>query len=210
MIINKLNIIMKTKIVSIITIIVLITIISISAFASSNKNNTGTVLADVSNFNKIEVRGNVEVYLTDGVTNNVKVYGNYYGEGALVQDQNNVLRIASYTKEKLVIYVTVADLRSLSVYDNAVVKSDKNLSAIELDVNLYDHATADLDLDAYTANIIINNEAKANLSGNVQECNLQQSVSSNVNSAALIAEHLTRKVNDLSATVKNNQELIII
>jgi hypothetical protein len=141
--------------------------------------------------------------------NNVKVYNNYYGESALVQNQNGTLRIASYTKEKLVVYVTVADLRSLSVYDNAVVKSD-NLSAIELDLNLYNNASAQLNLQAYNANISINDRAKADLSGNVNACDLQQNQSSTVNSTAFVAEHLTKKVNGLTAVVKNDQELTIM
>lgn len=200
---------MKTQILSFITLIILITVISNSSFASNKKDRTAVVLSEAKNFNKIEVRGNVELYLADGDVNNVKVYNNYYGESALVQNQNGVLRIASYTKEKLVVYITVADLRALSVYDNATVKADK-LSAIDLDVNVFNNASAQLNLDAYSANISINDRAKADLSGTVTECSLQQNQSSTVNSTAFVAERLTKKVNGLTAAVKNDQELVIM
>ena len=200
---------MKTIIKSIATLLTIVIVISTTAFAADKKDQTATVVSEAANFSKIEVRGNVEVYLTDGEANNVKVYSNYYGESAMVQNQNGTLRIASYTKEKLVVYVTVAELYSLSAYDNAVVKSDKQLSAINLDVNLYNNATAQLKLEAFTANININDRAKADLSGNVNQCVLLQNQSSTVNSTEFVAGHLTKKVNGI-VTASNDTELAVI
>lgn len=200
---------MKTKVLSLITLLIIVSVISNPTFAANKKNVTATVISEASNFNKIEVSGNVEVYLIDGDANNVKVYNDYYGESALVQNQNGTLRIASYAKDALVVYVTVADLRSLSVYDSAVVKANK-LSAIDLNINLYDNATAQLNLEAYNANIAINGHAKADLSGAVTVCNLEQNQSSTVNSTQFVAEHLTKKVDGLIAAVKNNQDLATI
>jgi hypothetical protein len=201
---------MKTYIKSIITLLTIVFVISTSAFAANKKDATATVVSEAANFNNIEVRGNVEVYLADGEANNVKVYNNYYGESAMVQNQNGTLRIASYTKETLVVYVTVADLRTLSVYDNATVKSDKQLSAISLDINLFNNASAQLNLQAYSANISINDRAKADLSGNVNFCDLQQNQSSTVNGSQFVAQYLTKKVNGIVAVAKNDQELAIM
>jgi hypothetical protein len=207
--INKIPNIMKTNIITIAALLTIATITN-TAFATTKKDQTATVLSEVKNFSKIEVRGNVEVYLTNGDANNVKVFNNYYGESALVQNQNGTLRISSYTKEALVVYVTAADLRTLSVYDNAVVKTGKNFSAIELDVNVYNNATANLDLEAYNATITVNDRAKANLTGNVTNCDMQVNQSSTVNSANFVAERLTKKVNGLAVEVKNDQELAIM
>lgn len=187
---------MKTLILSIVAIFFAVIVISNSAQAATkNTKETVTVLNEVSNFNKIEVRGNVELYLSDGEANSVKVYNNYYAENALVQNQKGVLRIASYKAEKLVLWVTVADLRSLSVYDNAVVKSFKSLSSISLDVNLHNNATAQLNFEAYNAHITLYDRAKADLAGNVNEADITYDQSATLNSTNFSVDHLTKNVN---------------
>ena len=201
---------MKTNILTFAALFTVATIIAVPASAATKKDNTGTVITEAANFNKIEVRGNVEVYLTNGDANSVKALNNYYGESALVQNQNGTLRISSYSKDALVVYVTAADLRSLSLYDNAVVKTDKNFSTVELDVNLFNNATATLDLEAYNANININDRAKANLTGTVANCDMQVNQASTLNSTNFVAEHITKKVNGRNVAVKNDQELAII
>jgi hypothetical protein len=77
-------------------------------------------------------------------------------------------------------------LRSITAYDNASVKSDGRLSAIDLTVNLYNNAYAGLNLDNYAANITVNDKAKADLSGIVTEYNLNYSNSSTVNRTQLV------------------------
>jgi hypothetical protein len=201
---------MKTNILTIAALFSLATIISVPATAATKKDHSGTVITEAANFNKIEVRGNVEVYLTNGDANSVKALNNYYGESALVQNQNGTLRITSFTKDALVVYVTAADLRSLSVYDNAVVKTGKSFSTIELDVNLFNNASVTLDLEAYNANITVNDRAKANLTGNISNCDMQVNQSSTVNSSNLVAEHITKKVNGVAVAAKNDAELAII
>lgn len=200
---------MKTKFLTIAILLSIVTISANNAFAAK-KDNVVTVLNEAKNFNKIEVRGNVEVYITSGEENQVKVNANYYGQSALVQNQNGTLRISSYTKEALVVYVTAADLRSLSVYDNAFVKSAKNFSVIELDVNLYNNAKADLNLDAYAANITVNDRAKMDLTGTVAKCDMQVNQTSTVNSTNFIAERINRKVNGVTVAeiAKNDQDIV--
>jgi hypothetical protein len=200
---------MKTKILISSILFSATTILTNTAFATE-KNNNSTVVTEAKNFNQIEVRGNVEVYLTAGETNSVTVNNNYYGETALVQNQNGVLRISSYTKNALVVYVTAADLRSLSVYDNAVVKSGKNFSAIELDVNLYNNASAQLNLEVYNANITINDRSKMDLTGTVNNCDLKLNQSSTLNSTNFVAERLNKTVSGTATLVKKDQELVIM
>lgn len=172
---------------------------------SKNNAEVSTTLTEVHNVSKIEVRGNVEVFVSNGTTEKVKVYNHYYAEDAFVQNQDGTLKIASYGAEKLVVWVTVKDLQNLSVYDNAEVKSFGNLSSIDLDVNLYDNATANLNLDSYNANFSINGRAKANLSGYVNECQLNYTAASSVNQSQLKAEHLT--ANRTGAAHASNDEL---
>lgn len=186
---------MKTNIIAIATVIVTVLGFTNSTFATTdNGNNKAIVLADISSINKIEVYGNVQVYVSTGTADQVKVYNQYYAESALVQSQKGILRISSYKTEKLVVWVTAKQLTAITAYDNAEVKSFGNLSAIELDVKLYNNASADLKLDTYNTRVTMNDRAKANLSGSVIEYNLVHNVSSSVNRTNLVAEHATEKL----------------
>jgi len=170
------------------------TLIAITVIALGSVNIAAaevTTLANIGTFNKIEVHGNVEVIVTNGEKNKVQVNNNYYSESAMLQGEDGVLRISSYKTEKLVVYVTANDLQAIAAYDNASVKSDGKLSLVALDVNLYNNAYAGLNLDNYAANITVNDQAKADLTGSAVEYNLTYSQSSTVNRAELIATNAT-------------------
>lgn len=197
---------MKTIVLT--TAILLATVIGInkSANAETVKDDTYTVLPQVSSINKIEVHGNVELYLSEGNSDQVKVYNNYYKETALVQDQNGTLCISSYKAEKLVVWVTVSDLRNLNVYDNAEVKSFGKLSAIGLEVNLFDSASARLNVDAFQAYITLNDRAKANLAGNINEGTIKYNHTSVLNTANLLSANVIKT--DVDNVKDNSTDLV--
>ena len=202
---------MKSTLFTIITSIVLVGGLTNSTFATTINNNNAavvaTVLNDVKGINKIEIRGNVQLYVSAGQTDQVKVYNRYYAESALVQNQKGVLRITSYKTEKLVVWVTANDLRAITAYDNSEVKSFGNLSIIDLDVNLHNNATANLNLDAYNANINVADHAKIELSGTATQYNLNHNAQSSVNSNRFVATTYTDKLTNGSAILKENDEL---
>jgi hypothetical protein len=201
---NQNHKIMKTSVITIAAIAVLaFGTVNLSNAATKNNNDAAVVLNNVSKINKIEIHGNVQVFVSDGTSDQVKVYNKYYSENALVQSENGVLRISSYTKDKLVVWVTANDLRSISVYDNAEVKSFGKLSVINLDVNLYNSSSATLDLDSYSASINVNDRAKANLSGTLTDCDLQYSAQTTVNKSALQAENIN-SVKQIVKPVQHN------
>ena len=181
---------MKKAISTLIAITVVI-LTSASFTYAAAKSNDVTVLSNIGTFNKIEVYGNVEVIVASGDKNEVEVNNNYYAENAMIQGEDGVLRISSYKADKLVVYVTANDLRSITAYDSASVKSDGKLSLIDLDVTLYNNAYAGLNLDNYAANITVNDQAKADLTGNIMEYSLTHSQSSTVNRSTLIADNAT-------------------
>ena len=186
--------IMKTKILTIVALVTLALVTTETTYATTVNNNSeevSTILKNVSNINKIEIHGNVEVYVSDGTADQVKVYNKYYEESALIQSKDGVLRISSYKAEKLVVWVTAADLRNISAYDNAAVKSFGNLSKIELDVNLYNAASAELSLDAYKTNVTVSDNAKATLTGSVNDYNLKYTEAANVNHKEFMATNST-------------------
>ncbi|WP_295719715.1 DUF2807 domain-containing protein [Mucilaginibacter sp.] len=198
---------MKTTFFTIAASLVLVAGLSTSTFASTKNTQTvATVLTDVSNISKIEIRGNVELYVSAGTTDQVKVYNKYYAESALVQSSKGVLRIASYTAEKLVVWVTANDLRAISAYDNAEVKSFGNLSAIDLEVNLHNNATAKLKLETYNTNVNVSDNAKIELTGTATVYNLNHNLQSSVNNNNFVAGTYNDRVTN-GTTAKNENDL---
>jgi hypothetical protein len=201
---------MKTTFLTVFTALVLVSGIANSTYAAAPaKNQNVTVLTDISAINKIEVYGNVELFISDGSADQVKVYNQYYGESALVQSHNGVLRITSYKNEKLVVWVTAADLRAVSAYDNAEVKSFGNISKIEFNVDLHNNASAKLNLDAFSAIVTLSDHAKADLKGSANDLNLQHSVGSSVNSYNFSAAHYTENKTGMPAEVKNEDIAVL-
>jgi hypothetical protein len=204
---------MKTKIVTLITLLVVsattltyaATTIDSASNAQDSIREQTTVLADITNINEIEASGNVEVYVTSGDKDQVKVCDNYYTQNGLVQAENGVLRISSYTKDKLIVMVTVTDLRAITADYNAVIKSTGTLSALELNVNLNSNAAAYLKLDAFAAVFTVNDTAKAFLSGDVNDYELDHSTSSNVHSAKLVAANRTETIITVPAVTPAKQ-----
>ncbi|MDB5032444.1 DUF2807 domain-containing protein [Mucilaginibacter sp.] len=185
---------MKTRITSLITMAAIVLSTTSLTYASVNNKDQAVVVTTSSNINKLEISGNVEVYITNGDKDQVKVYDNYYAQNALVQDKEGVLRISSYTADKLVVLVTVSDLRSITVNDNAAVKSYGIFSTVALDVKLNNNASAQLKLNAFAANVTVNDRAKADLSGTVNDYELNYSQSSTVNKTDLTAVNRIEKL----------------
>ena len=202
---------MKTLILTIAILFATILGISQSTYAAGkNSTEESTTLTTVNNITEIEIHGNVELFVSDGNADQVKVYNKYYSDNALVQDDKGVLRISSYNTQKLKVWVTVSQLQKLSVYDNAVVKSFGKLSAIDLEVKLYNNASAQLNMEAYAASITLNDSAKADLTGNVSEGSLQSAQSSYLNASNFNIQHLTKTQKLNIAEINDVNELSII
>ncbi len=183
---------MKTRIITLITLVTVLSATTLTYAATKTNDDQITVVATETNINKIEASGNVEVYITNGDKDQVKVYDDYFAQNALVQDKDGVLRISSYAADKLVVLVTVADLRSITATDNASVRSYGIFSAIELDVKLDKNASAQLKLDVFAANVTVTDGAKADLSGSVNDYDLNYSHSAKINSTELVAVNSTK------------------
>lgn len=184
---------MKTLILTAALSLATVVGISNTTFAADgNATKTATVLTQVSNISAIEVHGNVELFVSDGTADQVKVYNEYYSDNAMVQDAKGTLRIASYSNQKLTVWVTASQLQKLSVYDNATVKSFGKLSTINLDVELYNNATAKLNLDAFGTTVTMNNNAKAELAGNVTEGVIKYENADALKTADLKVQHMVK------------------
>ena len=188
---------MKTKMLSIALMFVVMSAITKSTYATT-VNTAATVLNDIKSINKIELHGNVELFISDNAAEQVTVYNKYYAESALVQNNKGVLRITSYGTEKLVVWVTSDNLRTISAYDNAEVRSFGDVSKIEFNIDLHDNATARLNFNAYSANVTLKDNAKIELSGTVNEFSLNHNTGSAIINDNFSAEHFTE--NNISRT----------
>lgn len=199
---------MKTKILSITAILLLVLTLGNKTFAATQNNDNTTVLTNISNISKIEVHGNVQLYLTSGDADKVKVYDSYYSQNALVQEQDGVLRISSYKADKLVVWVTVNDLRSLSAFDNAVVETFGKFSAPELTLNLSNNASANFDIDCIATKIALNDSAKANISGTTTQNDVMVDRSATLNTTNLFAQYNNVKRVVPATIAKNELEIL--
>jgi hypothetical protein len=196
---------MKSKILSLILLVFVTSGISNLTYASSVNSADYVILNDIKAIKKIEVRGNVELFISDSAVPQVKVYNKYYSESALVQSRNGVLRITSYNAEKLVVWISSDELNAVSAYDNAEIRSFGKLSKIEFNVDLHNTASANLNLDAYSAAITLKDHAKVELSGNATQFNLNRSAGSEVVAADFIAEHQNENKPIITAQAKNDE-----
>ena len=170
---------LKKGILAIAMIAIFTTTLSATTKPSTNGNKALTTISHAQKISKLEVKGNVNVFITQGTTNSVKVYDNYYSENAYIQNDNSTLRITSYGDVKLSVWVTVTELNEIEVSDYAQVFSTNTINTLDLRVSLNNHATAKLDLDAYQLNTKIAGNANLELSGKTEL--LQNNVSNNAN-----------------------------
>jgi len=201
---------MKTRIITLITLLTVVLGISVSS-AATLKNDGGIqtpVVVATNNINKIEASGNVEVYITSGDKDQVKVYDKYYANNAFVQDKDGVLRIASYNHERLVVLVTVTDLRAITANDNAIVKSYGKLSLIDFNLVLNNRASAQLNIYAVAAKVTLNQRATADISGSVMDYESAYSQSSTLNKTNLTAINAVEKNTTKAAAAVQTEEKV--
>lgn len=182
---------MKTKILSLTLLLVALAGFTKNTYAATSAGSNYTVLNDIKAINKIEVRGNVQLFISDNAGEKVTVYNKYYAETALVQSKNGVLRISSYSPEKLIVWVSSESLHAISAFDSAEVKSFGKVSKIEFNIDLHDNASAKLDFDAYSANVTLRDNATIELSGSVEEFGVNRTLGAMVINNGLSVAHNT-------------------
>lgn len=160
---------------------------------NSEKRQEITELTWISNFSKIEVHGNVQLHLLSGEKNKVEMSSTYYDHNALVQVENGVLRITCYRTQRLNVWVTVNNLRALSAYDNVLVQTEGRFSVLDLDVDLFNKAKADLYLNCLCTNIKLNDRSMADISGTAMESDMTVNYASTLNSTDFLADQTLRE-----------------
>ena len=161
---------MKTSIKNLFAATLSVLVLTSSAFAATTEPvKTITVLNQVKNISKIDVKGNVEVILVQAPVESVKVYDSYYAKNALVQQQDGVLRISSYQKETLTVAVYVRNLSTIEAGDNATVKTFGNVNFLSLNVILTGNAKADINANTVSLTTAVKDNANLNLAGSTTD-----------------------------------------
>jgi hypothetical protein len=180
---------MKTSIKNLFAAALSVLVLSSSAFASTDvKSNQVTVLNQVKNISKIEVKGNVEIILIQAPVESVKVYDSYYAKNALVQQQDGVLRISSFQKETLTVAVYVRNLSSIEAADNATISTLGKVNFLSLNVVLTGKATADLNASTVSLTTVVKDNAVLNLSGYTADLYASMGAQANLNLAQFKAD----------------------
>ena len=180
---------MKTSIKNLFAAALSVLVLSSSAFASTDvKSNQVTVLNQVKNISKIEVKGNVEIILVQAPVESVKVYDSYYAKNALVQQQDGVLRISSFQKETLTVAVYVRNLSSIEAADNATVITLGKVNFLSLNVVLTGKAKADLNASIVSLTTVVKDNAVLNLSGYTTDLHASMGAQANLNLAQFKAD----------------------
>jgi hypothetical protein len=180
---------MKTSIKNLIALAVTAVVLTTStATTFAADGNKETVLTTVKKINKINVSGNVELILVNSTNESVKVYDDYYAKNALVQQKDGELRISSFNKETLTVVVYVNNLTELNASDNVVVKTLGKFSALSLDVNLKDKATANLNMSTLDLSTSVSGDASLTLSGTAENYDGSLAGFAKVNTARFAAE----------------------
>jgi hypothetical protein len=170
------------------------TVLATTPLYANDNNKTLTTINQSQQISKMVVKGNVEVFITQGNSNSVKVYDNYYSENAYIQNDDATLRITSYGDKTLSVWVTVADLSEIEASDYAQVYTNNTINALDLKLTLNNHAVAKMAINSYKLTTKIAGNANLELTGKTE---LQQT---NVLNNANV---------DLRKFTANKQDLII-
>jgi hypothetical protein len=185
---------LKKEILAIGILAMFTTVLATTPLYANDNNKTLTTINQSQQISKMVVKGNVEVFITQGNSNSVKVYDNYYSENAYIQNDDATLRITSYGDKTLSVWVTVADLSEIEASDYAQVYTNNTINALDLKLTLNNHAVAKMAINSYKLTTKIAGNANLELTGKTE---LQQT---NVLNNANV---------DLRKFTANKQDLII-
>jgi len=159
-----------------------------------------------THFNKILIKGNVDVFITQGLEPNIKVCDNYFGKDALTQIEDGVLRITSYDAKRKSILITVTNLQSIEAYNDVQIYSINKIKSLDLQVSLNDNAVANLNLDAYEFKSKVKDYAKLILRGNAEVQDVKVADYANLDLSRFLSTTENVVLNNQASITLNNQQ----
>ncbi|MBU2374996.1 MAG: DUF2807 domain-containing protein, partial [Bacteroidetes bacterium] len=189
-----------------VVLFILIIVSGTQKVMASENNKALTVLNEKTPIYNIFAKGNVRVFISQGEEQEIKVGNNYYAQNALTQVEGGTLRISSFEKEKLTVWVTVKDLRSIEAYDHALVYSLNQFRAIDFKVTLGNQAVAVLDVQAFDLTTDISDTSRLKLKGSTEFHQIVAHNSSNIDVTKFAAQTEELKLYDDSSITLGNSK----
>jgi hypothetical protein len=199
---------LKTKIVTLlyVALFILIVVSGTQKVMASENSKALTVLNEKTPIHHIFAKGNVQVFISQGEEQEIKIGNNYYAQNALTQVEGGTLRISSFESEKLTVWVTVKDLRSVEAYDHALVYSLNQFRAIDFKVTLGNQAVAVLDVQAFDLTTDISDSSKLKLKGSSEFHQIVAHNASNIDVTKFSAQTEELKLHDDSSITLGNKQ----
>lgn len=141
---------------------VVIIISSSNKGKAAEKTPAPTEFKTVKNIYKIVVNGSVDVFITQGAEENLKVYDGNPGD---VKLENGILSISPLGNKRLAVSVTVKNLSAIEASGNSNVRTMNELSTVNLDLRFNDQADGQIEARAISISSLLSDQAKLELSG---------------------------------------------
>jgi hypothetical protein len=143
----------------------------------------------VRNVNRIWVSGNVKVVLTQGDKESIKGSENYDASKTSVMSNGNTLYIQSMESQQVTLNITVKDLQRIEAYGQSEVITSNNFDVKNLQLFLYQSATAKIKTTATSLYTVVKEDAVLKLNGTAMESTM---IASNMKNVKL-ADFASRK-----------------
>ena len=145
--------------------------------------------SSVKNVNRIWVSGNVKVVLTQGDQESIKGSENYDATKTSVFSNGHTLYIQSMESQQVTVNITVKDLERVEAYGQSMVVTSNNFAVKNLQLFLYQSATAKIKTTAASLYTVVKEDAVLKLNGTAVESTM---IASNMKNVKL-ADFASRK-----------------
>ena len=143
----------------------------------------------VKNVKRIWISGNVKVVLTQGDQEHIKGSENYDATKTSVFSNGHTLYIQSMESQQVTVNITVKDLERVEAYGQSMVVTSNNFAVKNLQLFLYQSATAKIKTTAASLYTVVKEDAVLKLNGTAVESTM---IASNMKNVKL-ADFASRK-----------------
>lgn len=197
---------MKTKISRMLALtvwaFVVIIISSSGKSKAAERTETSPDLKNTKRISKIIVAGNVNVFLTQGIKEDIQFDNQKH---ATLRYKNDVLYISSFGKQRISVSLTVTNLSAIVAGGNVIVRTMNELSSIDLDIQLKDNASAQIEAQAVNITSSLTGASKLELAGESENQHLNLSGESQFQANRFFTQNRSMTVTDGAVATINQQ-----
>ena len=203
----------RKKISLIVSIAIVMTMsMNISLFAQKDKGNVITQERKLADFNAIELGNALNVILSQGEVQSIKVETNEgLQEFIKTEVDNGVLKITQSNKmknpTKLIVYVTVKNINKITLTGASELKSETPIKSDKLELNSSGASEITLDLAVNELESNFSGASDITLNGTATTHNILISGASDLKAGGLVTQETTLNASvasDIEVNVKKN------